>query len=158
MGSYEGLRQVRGTASLATIMTPQMFQGNFSQAPMAIADPTTGRPFPNNTIPASQISPVVQRLQQYYAQPNAPGITNNLAAVAPSNINSDQSVDRIDQNIGEKVRLFFRYQYQRETLLAGSAVPVNATTSPVDSNNYTCLLYTSPSPRDRQKSRMPSSA
>ena len=25
-------------------------------------------------------------------------------------------------------------------------------------NMYTCLLYTSPSPRDRQKSRMPSSA
>ena len=25
-------------------------------------------------------------------------------------------------------------------------------------NIYTCLLYTSPSPRDRQKSRMPSSA
>ena len=24
--------------------------------------------------------------------------------------------------------------------------------------NYLCLLYTSPSPRDRQKSRMPSSA
>ena len=27
-----------------------------------------------------------------------------------------------------------------------------------DSNNHTCLLYTSPSPRDRQKSRMPSSS
>ena len=26
------------------------------------------------------------------------------------------------------------------------------------SNSYACLLYTSPSPRDRQKSRMPSSA
>ena len=25
-------------------------------------------------------------------------------------------------------------------------------------NKYVCLLYTSPSPRDRQKSRMPSSA
>ena len=25
-------------------------------------------------------------------------------------------------------------------------------------NRYPCLLYTSPSPRDRQKSRMPSSA
>ena len=25
-------------------------------------------------------------------------------------------------------------------------------------NNWNCLLYTSPSPRDRQKSRMPSSA
>ena len=30
-------------------------------------------------------------------------------------------------------------------------------TIPLDGNN-TCLLYTSPSPRDRQKSRMPSSA
>ena len=28
----------------------------------------------------------------------------------------------------------------------------------VDENGYPCLLYTSPSPRDRQKSRMPSSA
>ena len=27
-----------------------------------------------------------------------------------------------------------------------------------DNFDYTCLLYTSPSPRDRQKSRMPSSA
>ena len=29
---------------------------------------------------------------------------------------------------------------------------------PPPPTNYTCLLYTSPSPRDRQKSRMPSSA
>ena len=29
---------------------------------------------------------------------------------------------------------------------------------PVEELGYTCLLYTSPSPRDRQKSRMPSSA
>ena len=28
----------------------------------------------------------------------------------------------------------------------------------VDAMRYVCLLYTSPSPRDRQKSRMPSSA
>ena len=28
----------------------------------------------------------------------------------------------------------------------------------VDTSYYVCLLYTSPSPRDRQKSRMPSSA
>ena len=27
-----------------------------------------------------------------------------------------------------------------------------------DQDSYSCLLYTSPSPRDRQKSRMPSSA
>ena len=28
----------------------------------------------------------------------------------------------------------------------------------IETNGYPCLLYTSPSPRDRQKSRMPSSA
>ena len=31
-------------------------------------------------------------------------------------------------------------------------------TPPTDTPSTTCLLYTSPSPRDRQKSRMPSSA
>jgi Carboxypeptidase regulatory-like domain/TonB dependent receptor len=137
MGSYEGLRQVRGSASLATIMTPQMFQGSFSQASTVINDPTTGQPFPSNIIPASNVSPVVRKLQQYYPQPNGPGITNNLATVAPNNNNTDQTVDRIDENIGDKVRLFFRYQRQRTTLLAGSPNPANATTSPVDSNNYT---------------------
>ena len=35
-----------------------------------------------------------------------------------------------------------------------SSVPIDAPAEPAK----TCLLYTSPSPRDRQKSRMPSSA
>ena len=36
--------------------------------------------------------------------------------------------------------------------------PENVTLASVTFQNYFCLLYTSPSPRDRQKSRMPSSA
>src|ERR1039457_5389645 len=131
MGSYEGLRLVRGSASLATIMTPQMFQGDFSQAPIVVKEPASGQPFPSNIIPASKVSPVVQKLQQYYPQPTGPGITNNLNTIVPNNNNTDQTVDRIDQNIGEKVRLFFRYQRQQTTLLAGSANPANATASPV---------------------------
>jgi hypothetical protein len=137
MGSYEGLRQVSDTASLATIMTPQMFQGNFSQVPTAIMNPTDGQPFPGNMIPPQMVSPVVQKLQKYYIQPNAPGITNNLAALAPNSNTTDQTVDRIDQNIGDKVRLFFRYQRQGTTLVAGSPIAANGTTSPVDTNNYT---------------------
>ena len=35
---------------------------------------------------------------------------------------------------------------------------VNALIVSTDDNLIDCLLYTSPSPRDRQKSRMPSSA
>ena len=35
---------------------------------------------------------------------------------------------------------------------------VNESIAKVMSESWPCLLYTSPSPRDRQKSRMPSSA
>ena len=35
---------------------------------------------------------------------------------------------------------------------------IKAALKRLDAGDYGCLLYTSPSPRDRQKSRMPSSA
>ena len=45
------------------------------------------------------------------------------------------------------------------SLLALKAVPLLVPLRGVIKRDlYTCLLYTSPSPRDRQKSRMPSSA
>ena len=51
--------------------------------------------------------------------------------------------------------------YDRLLETSGARV-IEGTATLVDSNtvevNGTCLLYTSPSPRDRQKSRMPSSA
>ena len=43
--------------------------------------------------------------------------------------------------------------YTTDAFLALPSVPIESETY-----KYTCLLYTSPSPRDRQKSRMPSSA
>ena len=55
--------------------------------------------------------------------------------------------------------------FEEETKLSGfSAAPVKDEGSAIEYDNaqeastQTCLLYTSPSPRDRQKSRMPSSA
>ena len=50
---------------------------------------------------------------------------------------------------------------QRSTKLQqpSTAKPQEAKSMPTQYNQLTaCLLYTSPSPRDRQKSRMPSSA
>ena len=47
-------------------------------------------------------------------------------------------------------------EYKRKKELG---IPIGDSTSiPGDANDDVCLLYTSPSPRDRQKSRMPSSA
>ena len=46
--------------------------------------------------------------------------------------------------------------HQRATTM--SSADVQSLVQDMDDLNMACLLYTSPSPRDRQKSRMPSSA
>jgi Carboxypeptidase regulatory-like domain len=137
MGSYEGLRQIRATTSLATVLTPQMFTGDFSQyTAKQIVNPANGQAFPGNIIPSSQLSPYTVQLQKYYPTPNLPGVTNNYSAVLANNNNTDQTVDRLDQNIGDKTRVFFRYQRQWESLLVGSANPTAAVTSPVYLSNF----------------------
>ena len=72
-----------------------------------------------------------------------------------------------DKTLGYEVGLI-RYSYPEVTspdsqelfgglTLLGSRFGIAFSNDP-DKQNNTCLLYTSPSPRDRQKSRMPSSA
>ena len=62
------------------------------------------------------------------------------------------------QALGAQVRWascnIYSTQDHAAAAIAASGTPVFA----VKGENLTCLLYTSPSPRDRQKSRMPSSA
>ncbi len=138
MGSYEGLRQIRSSAGLATLITPQMLRGDFSAVSTPIKNPlASGNPaFPGNIIPASLISPIALKVAQYLPQPTGSGLTNNFSAVIPNNNNTDQTVDRIDQNLGAKIRLFFRYQRQQETLLAGANIRPNDTTVTVYTSNF----------------------
>ena len=62
----------------------------------------------------------------------------------------------------KRQRIVAKYAAKRKSLKEANdyvglqKLPKNA--SPVRLHNRCCLLYTSPSPRDRQKSRMPSSA
>ncbi len=60
---------------------------------------------------------------------------------AANNNNTDQTVDRIDHNLGQNIRFFFRYQRQTGNIFAGASIPVNGNTSPLITNNYT-LGYT----------------
>ena len=46
----------------------------------------------------------------------------------------------------------------RETVFVAYSQATKLPYVKCDEETYNCLLYTSPSPRDRQKSRMPSSA
>ena len=58
------------------------------------------------------------------------------------------------------VKLGFGDFFGRDAELAGGEVAVLVGVDAVEErgDEFACLLYTSPSPRDRQKSRMPSSA
>jgi len=55
----------------------------------------------------------------------------------PTTIITNQTVDRIDQNIGDKIRLYARADYQNEAVFGGNAVPTNSATTPVTDSNYT---------------------
>ncbi len=138
MGSYEGLRQLSRNASLSTVMPPAFFRGDFSSSSTIVKDPLNGNaPFPGNMVPAARISPVAAKLAQYYVTPNLPGLATNYSTTVPNRNYTDQTVDRIDQNLGDKVRLYFRYQYQTTSIFAGSSIPTNSSTTPVDMTNYT---------------------
>src|SRR5674476_639469 len=52
----------------------------------------------------------------------------------------------------------FLYITNKNERFTVSVLPVEKNKKMVEYLSYFCLLYTSPSPRDRQKSRMPSSA
>ncbi|HEY6393596.1 MAG TPA: carboxypeptidase-like regulatory domain-containing protein, partial [Bryobacteraceae bacterium] len=144
MSSYEGHRLVQQVTSLSTQMPAAFFSGNFSAAPTSsitggvIKDPLNGNaPFGGNMIPSTRLSQITAKLQQYYPASNLPGLSSNYSVPVPTTIGTDQTVDRIDQNIGDKIRLYVRAHYQNENVFAGNAIPVNASTIPVKTSNYT---------------------
>ena len=137
MVSYEGLRQIRSSNSLGNVITPKMWSGDFSETTTVVKDPLNNNaPFAGNVIDPSRLSPYALKLRQYYPNPTSSGINNNINGALANNNNTDQTIDRLDQNIGDKVRLFFRWQQQSMNLLAGALNPTGASTSPVDSHNY----------------------
>ena len=68
--------------------------------------------------------------------------------------------DDLWRMIGEDADLAYAYHRLRsgEKIDAPQAAQLGVFCNMMANVTWTCLLYTSPSPRDRQKSRMPSSA
>ena len=147
MASYEGFRLVQQATVLSNEMPAAFFTGDFTAVPNSsisggvIRDPlNASAPFANKIIPASRISPVIAKLQQYYPASNLPGLSSNYSVPVPTTIHINQTLDRIDQNIGDKIRLYARAHYQDESVFGGSTstgIPVNASTVPVTTTNYT---------------------
>ena len=65
--------------------------------------------------------------------------------------------DEAKVSVFDRGLLFSDSLYEVTTVINGKLIDFNNHMKRLD-RSMTCLLYTSPSPRDRQKSRMPSSA
>lgn len=100
-GNYEGLR-IRQDAigNEAILPTANERQGIFDHP---IIDPTTGQPFPNNTIPQQDLNPVAQAILQKLPIPTAADGTLRSSYSAPENLN--QYFVRGDYDINQNNRL-----------------------------------------------------
>jgi len=148
--SYEGLRQIKSPSQLGTTLTQAMRGGDFSslcrsgfsasglcndaEPSHQIYDPTTHSPYPGNIIPSTQLSSVAQALLQFYPLPNIAG-TNTFSGPVASNVSTNQTLERMDQNFGDKIRLFVRYDWQNTTIFGGSITPTGGSYGPANNRN-----------------------
>jgi hypothetical protein len=140
MGAYEGVRGEAITSPFASVPTELMRQGNFSEIPAttAIRNPFTGELYPGNLIPRSELSPVALRLLEYYPAANRSGTANNHQSSSANKDDIDQVLTRVDQNLGNKVRLYVRYNWHDSfnSNVFNAALPVQAVTQPRVNKNW----------------------
>ena len=138
MAAYEGVRGKATSSPFASVPTALMRQGNFSEIAAVVRNPFTGQPFPGNTIPAAMLSPVAVKLLEYYPAANRTGTASNLQAPSNNTDHVNQVLTRVDQNIGNKIRLNVRYNWHDS--LAGNvfnaAIPITAVTQPRVNKNW----------------------
>ncbi len=105
---YQQLRAHQGQTNTLTVPTALQRQGVLTEGSQgAIYDPLSGQPFPNNTIPASRMDPVAQKVQALFPLPNLGGLANNFVTVNTENapqgdIRIDWQVSRVDHVFGRE--------------------------------------------------------
>ena len=107
MIAYEGIRQESQLAAIGTVPTALMRQGNFSEVSAQLRNPLTGRTYPGNIIPQSDLSPIALRSCRSTSRRRtgqaSPPISVGSRLV---NVNQDQILFRVDQNLGNRARVY----------------------------------------------------
>src|SRR6266545_3370203 len=143
MMAYEGVRDQSQGTSIESVFTEKMRRGDFSEFSGAIRNPFTGQVYPGNIVPQSQLSPHAQRVLEYIPLPNQPGTAANLLAGTTNSVRTNQILSRVDRNIGNKVRLYVRYNWRDESSTGLGAIPVNSTDNPqADKNTLVAYNHT----------------
>ena len=88
---HESIREIRPLTGV--VPTDGEREGRFSTTLM---DPATGRPFPNNTIPADRINPVAKRLLAFFPRPNTAGALNFTSPDSFAPYDNPQFISRVD--------------------------------------------------------------
>jgi hypothetical protein len=151
-GSFEGLTNRASSTLTGAMPTQALLNGDFSGL-SAIKDPTSGVPFSNNQIPATQISPISKAFFQYYPTPNVPtsaagGLGTNYV-VNKSNTQTDMRYEgRADYAINDSNKLMARYYMVRnDTNSPGITLNAGGTFNPVHKQdvvvNYTRTVSSS---------------
>ena len=147
--SYEGLRNPFATFTTGTVLTDRMRAGDFGELlpGKQLYNPNTrtslcpppnyacaAAAYPGNRI-TQPINSISANLLPYFTRANLPGVTNNFQGNLPSVLNSNSTLDRVDHNIGDKVRLFARYDWQSVFNSTGAINPVGNSYGPTKASN-----------------------
>jgi hypothetical protein len=106
--TYEGMRGRIGNApTSSTVPDAALRAGNLASITRRVVDPTTGAPFPNNTIPASRLDPVAQKmLAAFVPLPNTAGSRFTIAY--PTQDEFNQYLFKVDHALNSRSRLSAR--------------------------------------------------
>src|SRR5674476_433737 len=88
--------------------------------------------------------------------PLLPGMLRNYLNNNPNKLLKTNIFLPSQALIDTNTKYTYTYDSKGNMLTELHQVNISGTWENISRNTYTCLLYTSPSPRDRQKSRMPS--
>ncbi|HEY3837746.1 MAG TPA: carboxypeptidase regulatory-like domain-containing protein [Bryobacteraceae bacterium] len=118
MFSWESLQNHYGESYLGTVPTAAEHDGNFAGiknntgAAITLKNPLstpTYAPFPGNIIPASMISPIAQKIIQYYPLPNRTALGNNYIDAARRYSNFNSFISRGDHRFDDKNNITITY-------------------------------------------------
>ena len=120
-GDVEWLKSTQGVARTVTVPTGPMRSGTFSQV---IIDPTTGLPFPGNTIPANRMSPIALNYLQLIPFPNLPGSAANFQTIRERTYDSFTTDVKVEHRFGDSDSIFARYSYNPVDVFTPGALPL----------------------------------
>ena len=113
--SYEGTYDRENASRFATVPTAAIRRGDMGAGGRAIYDPLTGdatganrEAFPNAIVPASRISPIVNKIVALTPLPNQDGLSNNFYATGPFTFDRRTLDTKVNYNHSQKLTIFGR--------------------------------------------------